>query len=112
MAMEKMEINTEALERLIDFVDSSSWTCDECPFFKECQDGIEETCANSLRRILTTPSTKNYMVKARIDGWVHIPVVATSKEEAYKIAETKAREMVEDYVSFEIDIDSNSITEI
>lgn len=113
MAMENMTINTEILKRIGNYFEGLD-TCEDCLFSEECWNRPEETCYESVLAILTSSNTepKNYMVEARIDGFVHIPVTATSKEEAYKMAEAKAREMVEDYVSFEIDINSDSITEV
>lgn len=112
MAMEKMEINTEVLEELINYVNINS-CCDLCPFVDDCHGSKETTCAELIKRLLTTPSIKDYTVEVNIDGCLRIPVKAASKKEAVEMALNTAHQLVKDcgFISTNTSINFDNILE-
>lgn len=113
MAMEKMNINPEVLERIGQYFDNLI-ECDEnCPIKDKCYLLSAETCRDSMIQALTSDcEPKDYMVEVHVDGWLHIPATAISKEQAYEMAQHKAWEMLENYSSFTIDINPDTIKEL
>lgn len=111
MAMKKMNINMETLERIARYFDNRN-ECNGCPIHDKCRYLSKETCYDSMIEAFTTDyEPKDYMVEVHLDGQVYIPITAINKKHALEKATDKAHEMVKDYFSCKIDVNPDRIIE-